>query len=85
MRAHSRPVEKLNTLYNGYTTYKTPVDSVNDLIDLIRRRNIIKALVSIPVYAQELKRVRYYEADYTEYKNGMERAYKKLFTNETKN
>jgi flagellum-specific peptidoglycan hydrolase FlgJ len=84
IRAHARKIKgKLNTLYNGYSTYQNPESSVVDLIDLCRRRRTIFALENIVEYAAILKKTDYYEADEGEYRKGMIFWYKKLFPEST--
>lgn len=80
IRDHKRKIKgRLNTLYNGYSSYSNPENSIDDLIDLCRRRRTIFALENIVEYARLLKVTDYYEADEKEYREGMIAWYKHYF------
>lgn len=80
MREHKRKIiGKLKDLYHGYTTYSNTESSVNDLVDLCRRRRIVYALEDIVKYSALLKEKGYYEDTAENYTAALIKWYKQLF------
>jgi uncharacterized FlgJ-related protein len=81
MKDHLRNIAgRLPKLYKGYATYTDIESSIDDLIDLRRKRGIADKTENVVEYSTILKKVGYYEAKQTEYTSGMLNAQKKLFT-----